>query len=122
MVYLVILTIGGYMSIEQQFKKGSMDMILLSLVNRRKTYGYEILQTLKTSSNLFKNIKEGTIYPVLYRLEDDGLIINNMEIVNGRKKKTYTITELGRSTLNYLIEFWRVYKLEIDKCLGDYNE
>ena len=110
------------MSIEQQFKKGSMDMILLSLVNRRKTYGYEILQTLKTSSNLFKNIKEGTIYPVLYRLEDDGLIINNMEIVNGRKKKTYTITELGRSTLNDLIEFWRVYKLEIDKGLGDYNE
>ena len=109
------------MNIEQQFKKGSMDMILLSLINRKKTYGYEILHTLTTTSELFKNIKEGTIYPVLYRLEDEELIKHNMEIVNGRKKKTYEITELGRLKLAKLVQFWGVYKSDIDKCLGDNN-
>ena len=110
------------MNIEQQFKKGSMDMILLSLINRKKTYGYEILQTLVKSSKLFINIKEGTIYPILYRLEDDGLIINCLEVVNGRKKKTYEITVSGKIVLKEMIDFWKLYKIDIDKCLGVCDE
>ena len=121
-IYLVLLGIGVNMNIEQQFKKGSTDMILLSLINRRKTYGYEIIQTLAGASELFKNVKEGTIYPILYRLEDDGLITNKTEVVNGRKKKIYEITELGKSKLTELVKFWTIFKMDIDELVGECNE
>ena len=59
----------------QQFKKGALEMVLLSVVARGKTYGYEIILTLnRRGGPLFQNIRDGTLYPVLYRLEDAGLL------------------------------------------------
>ena len=51
----------------QQFKKGSLEMILLSLIGRKETYGYEIITELNSSASVLGYAKEGTIYPILYR-------------------------------------------------------
>ena len=53
----------------QQFKKGSLEMILLSLIGRKETYGYEIITELNDSASVLGYAKEGTIYPILYRLQ-----------------------------------------------------
>ena len=58
----------------QQFKKGSLEMILLSLIGRRETYGYEIITELNRSASVLGYAKEGTIYPILYRLQEAELI------------------------------------------------
>lgn len=63
---------GKYM---QQFKKGSLEMVLLCLIARGETYGYEIITALNAhGAAVWGYAKEGTIYPILYRLQDAGLI------------------------------------------------
>lgn len=53
----------------QQFKKGAYEMVLLSLIAQKETYGYEILTEIqKQGGEIFAFAKEGTIYPILYRL------------------------------------------------------
>lgn len=56
----------------QQFKKGSLEMILLCLIGRKETYGYEIIAELNSSASVLGYAKEGTIYPILYRLQEAG--------------------------------------------------
>ena len=58
----------------QQFKKGSLEMVLLCLIGRKETYGYEILTALNACAAVWGSAKEGTIYPILYRLEEAGLV------------------------------------------------
>ena len=59
----------------QQFKKGSLEMILLCLIGRKETYGYEIITELNNSASVLGYAKEGTIYPILYRLQEAELIL-----------------------------------------------
>ena len=58
----------------QQFKKGSLEMILLCLIGRKETYGYEIITELNNNAPVLGYAKEGTIYPILYRLQEAELI------------------------------------------------
>ena len=101
----------------QQFKKGAYEMILMSLISRKETYGYEILTELNANGGqFFGYAKEGTIYPILYRLERSGLIKSRIVIAkaNGGSKKYYSLTDEGKKTLDELIEFWGSYKECID--------
>lgn len=59
---------------ERQLKKGALEMLVLGLVCAGPTYGYELLGSMARRSNGLFALKEGTLYPILYRLEDDGLI------------------------------------------------
>ncbi|WP_294496931.1 PadR family transcriptional regulator [uncultured Gemmiger sp.] len=104
---------------EQQFKKGALEMVLLALIARRRTYGYEIIQQLgKIGAPLFSSTREGTLYPLLYRLEDAGLVAGELEATpGGRAKKYYRITEAGRAALKRRRAFWLMYKGCIDSIL-----
>lgn len=107
---------------EQQFKKGALEMVLLSIISRKRTYGYEIILNLNNSGeSLFQNIKEGTLYPILYRLEDSGLVVSELCTSKNseRTKKYYEITELGKSTLRCMKDFWKCFKNCIDKLMED---
>ncbi len=81
----------------QQLKKGVLEMLVLKLVCRKPTYGYELLSQLKSESHHRFVLKEGTLYPILYRLEDDGLIRAKWSQGEGRMapKKFYEATEAG---------------------------
>ena len=104
---------------EQQFKKGALEMVLLALIARRRSYGYEIIQQLgRIGAPLFSSTREGTLYPVLYRLEDAGLVTSELDAPpGGRAKKYYRITEAGRAALERRTAFWQGYKACIDKIL-----
>lgn len=59
----------------QQFKKGSLEMILLCLIAQKETYGYELLTQLNEhGAGVLGYAREGTIYPILYRLQEQGLV------------------------------------------------
>ena len=82
----------------QQLKKGVLEMLVLEIICRKPTYGYELMSKLKDRSNGLFTMKEGTLYPILYRLEDDGFIIAAWSAGEGKttQKKIYTATEKGQ--------------------------
>jgi PadR family transcriptional regulator PadR len=104
----------------QQFKKGTFEMILLCLIAEKETYGYEIITELnRTGGEIFGYAKEGTIYPMLYRLQAAGLIQCRLvpSQANGGSKKYYSLTGKGKETLRELISFWHSYTVCVDRFL-----
>ena len=93
----------------QQLKKGVLEMLVLELVCQGPTYGYELLTRLKNESNGLFTLKEGTLYPILYRLEDDGMICSSWSTGAGRSapKKMYSATEAGRAYRLRQRELWK---------------
>ena len=81
----------------RQLKKGVLEMLVLKTICAGPTYGYELLTRLKEGSHGRFALKEGTLYPILYRLEDDGLIEAKWHQGEGRAapKKMYEATEAG---------------------------
>ena len=93
-----------------QLKKGVIEILILKLLSQEKMYGYQLLQELDSRSNGVFKMKEGTLYPVLYRLEDDGYITSVWEEPgqknSGKRsmpRKYYQITESGQNELGHLI-------------------
>lgn len=108
----------------QQFKKGSLEMILLCLIGRKETYGYEIIAELNSSASVLGYAKEGTIYPILYRLQEAGLIQCRLApaAANGGLKKYYSLTEKGRNGLSELLAFWSSYEACVNGFIESYRQ
>lgn len=101
----------------KQFKKGILEIIVLKFLSTHEMYGYELISMINEKSR-FLEIKEGTLYPILYRLEDDGLMETRWEqAARGVPKKYYCITEKGRKTLQSAADMWLTFSAEIEKIL-----
>ncbi|WP_010249375.1 PadR family transcriptional regulator [Acetivibrio cellulolyticus] len=89
--------------VSKQLKKGFIEILLLKLLSEEKMYGYQIIQEIDNrTSGVFK-MKEGTLYPVLYRLEDNKLINSYWEQdteKRGVPRKYYKITDEGLMAFN----------------------
>lgn len=105
----------------QQLKKGVLEMLVLDTVCRGSTYGYELLTGLKAWSDGLFALKEGTLYPILYRLEDDGLISSSWSQGEGRTapKKMYTATEEG---MRERLRRWQIWGTFVRTVDGFYRE
>jgi PadR family transcriptional regulator PadR len=95
------------MEIDPEFLKGSVRLLLLSLLSRGEMYGYEILQEAsRRSANSFA-LKEGTLYPALHHLEKKKLIRAAWRTGdNGRERKYYSLTAKGRKTAQEYERQW----------------
>ena len=105
----------------QQFKKGSLEMILLHLIAKKETYGYELITELNDKGAMVLGYaREGTIYPILYRLQSAELIQCRIApaAANGGSKKYYSITEKVRVVLTELIDSWQCYTSGGDDIIG----
>ena len=100
----------------QQLKKGVLEMLVLEAVCAGPTYGYELLGRLKERSGGLFALKEGTLYPILYRLEDDGFISASWSAGQGRTapKKIYTATEPGRAEALRRRTVWQHFARIVD--------
>ena len=87
-----------------------IEFLILSVVNREDSYGYEISQTVKLAAS----IKESTLYPILRKLEQNGFLTTYNQEFQGRNRKYYSINDAGRKQLVYLEEEWNTYKDTID--------
>lgn len=100
----------------QQLKKGVLEMLVLTTICQGQTYGYELLTKLKNMSNGLFALKEGTLYPILYRLEDDGMIQSTWS-QGGRRsapKKMYSATEKGLLESARRIRIWKTFSSTVD--------
>jgi len=86
-----------------QFKKGVLELCVLSILTRKDCYGYELVNDI--SKNIA--ISEGTIYPLLRRLTKEGLFTTYLkESTEGPPRKYYTLTKKGIETKNELAKEW----------------
>ena len=87
-----------------QMRKGVLEFCILSVLKDKEAYTSEILDTLKNAKLL---VVEGTVYPLLTRLKNDGLLNYRWEeSTSGPPRKYYGLTELGKTFLNELIGTW----------------
>lgn len=78
--------------------KGSLSVIILRLLeDRDKMYGYEITQKVKELTAGEMAITEGALYPALHKLEAEGLLTTETQIVDGRARKYYSLTKTGHT-------------------------
>ena len=88
------------MQVRENLKRGTVEMVLLHLLLERNMYGYEILQEMKKRSNDKFVLKDGSMYPILYRMIDKGLIEDEQVLVGRRRTRVYYhITEAGKKYL-----------------------
>lgn len=94
---------------ERQMKKGVLDMLVLKLLSQEAKYGYQIIQELKKQSKETFLLKDGTLYPILYRLEDDGLVESKWSEAEGKQpaRKYYSITDKGQNALHAIYAVWK---------------
>ncbi|MBD5473313.1 MAG: PadR family transcriptional regulator [Lachnospiraceae bacterium] len=94
---------------ERQMKKGVLDMLVLKLLETEPKYGHQIIQEMKEKSEEIFLLKDGTLYPILYRLEDDGMVVSRWSEAEGKQvpRKYYVITENGREALNQMESIWK---------------
>ena len=88
-----------------QMRKGILEYCILSIIARGEVYASDILETLKDARLL---VVEGTLYPLLTRLKNDGLLSYRwVESQSGPPRKYFTLTDEGRVFLTGLLESWR---------------
>lgn len=105
----------------QQLKKGVLEMLVLEAVCCHETYGYELLTWLRERSGGLFHLKEGTLYPILYRLEDEGMILSSWSRGEGRTapKKMYSATEKGRQERLRQQSLWKRFVATVDGFYGE---
>nr|WP_315021677.1 PadR family transcriptional regulator [uncultured Aminipila sp.] len=106
---------------EQQLKKGVLEMLVLKLLMHEEKYGYQLINELGKYSNGMFSLKEGTLYPILYRLEDDGLVVSRWSEPKGKEvsRKYYSISDTGRQTLSELKELWSNFSENVTSIMEE---
>lgn len=99
-------------------KKQNMEhtpLLVLSLLSREDMYGYQMIAQLEKKLDSTFAMKEGTLYPILRQLENEGAIrCYEQTAPTGRKRKYYTLTEKGKLLLRQEEASWRAYQRSID--------
>lgn len=109
------------MSLRDQIRKGSTEILILSLLAERPMYGYEIAQELEQRSGGYFELKEGLLYPTLHRMQKGGWLSSTWRKVDGRRRKYYALTPAGREMLGEQVAEWNTFfeKLQAILKTGD---
>jgi PadR family transcriptional regulator PadR len=106
--------------IERELKRGSLELIVLHLLEPGEAYGYEIVTKLTTQTNGALGVTDGTLYPVLYRLERAGFVAVRWETPErGVPRKYYRLTDSGRDELGRLKQEWNAFVSAMAKLLAN---
>lgn len=105
---------------QKELNAGTSSLVLLSVLERSQEplYGYQIAKLLEASEPDMPMMKQGSLYPVLRSLEENGLLESSVEpSVSGPPRRYYTITKDGRSALTEWLEIWDQTKKFVDSIL-----
>lgn len=102
-------------SIEVQLKKGVLGLCVLALLSRGNSYAYEIASKL----SLAVGMGEGTIYPLMRRMQTDGMVATYLEeSPSGPPRKYYRLTDAGRASLAEQLAEWRAFTASVEELIG----
>ena len=95
---------------EGEILKGHLDMIVLAALSAGPAHGYAVIEELKRRSAGAFDLPEGTIYPVLHRLEQAGLLAGRWVTADsGRRRRVYAITKRGERELGQRRAVWEQF-------------
>jgi transcriptional regulator len=93
---------------DTELLKGTLSLLILSLLSRKSMYGYEIAATVHRDTDGAFTWREGSLYPCLHKLQAEGLIVGKWEErETGRKRRYYDITKKGRAALEDKVQSWQ---------------
>lgn len=105
---------------DKELLKGSTPIVVLSLLQERPMYGYQIMKEIEAISQGALAFKEGTLYPILHHFEMVGYVTSSWSNSDGgRKRKYYAITDEGRAHLAAKTREWRMFRKAIEKFVGE---
>jgi PadR family transcriptional regulator, regulatory protein PadR len=96
--------------LDRELKKGSAELIILSIVEARARHGYEISKLIETRSEGQLKFHVASLYPLLYRLEERGWLQGRwVEKPGERRRRCYSLTAEGRRVLTRQRQTWKVF-------------
>ena len=114
---------GDVRSIERELKRGSLELIVLHLLSTGEAYGYEIVTKLSDRTRGALEITDGTLYPVLYRLERGGFVTVRWETPQrGVPRKYYRLTPEGTVQLERLSREWTTFAEAMTRLIQESPE
>lgn len=107
---------------DRELKKGSAELLILSLVENRPRHGYEISKLIEARSGGVLKFNVASFYPLLYRLENRGLIEGRWVEKSGqRRRRYYKLTVQGRKILKEQRTTWRDFVKAMNRITGAEN-
>src|SRR5271156_1989847 len=103
---------------DSQFLGSAVEMLILEVAGQGPTYGYELAQTVGERSNGYFELKEGSLYPALHRLERQKLLKSFWRDADGRRRKYYELTPTGRVELTARKSSWQSFAAGVNGVLG----
>ena len=98
--------------------KGHLDLLLLSIIEDGPRHGYAVIEELRQRTDGAIDLPEGTIYPALHRLERAGLLESSWTEVNGRRRRSYTLTSGGKRAATEKRREWTTFAATVQRVVG----
>jgi PadR family transcriptional regulator, regulatory protein PadR len=115
----VVMTHIAPAAFGRELKKGSTELLILSLVELRPRHGYEISKLIEERSDGVLKFNVASFYPLLYRLEKRGYIEGKwVEKAGQRRRRYYRVTAQGKSVLKEQRSTWREFVNAINRITG----
>lgn len=103
----------------RELKKGSTELMILALLEKRARHGYEIGKKIEAQSGGRLQYRISTMYPVLFRLEQRGLIQGRwVEKAGERRRRFYRLTPAGAQVLGQQLKSWREFTAAVEQVIG----
>lgn len=115
-MYCKLLNRGEIELSTTQMLKGILDGCLLAIIKNKEVYGYELAEKLESYG--FHSFSEGTIYPLLMRMQREDLVTTTLKkSTAGPKRKYYSLTPKGEAELELFIERWNYLQTNVNRVL-----
>lgn len=98
--------------------KGHLDSLVLATLRDRPSHGYAVIEALRQRSEGAFDLAEGTVYPVLHRLEAEGLLTSEWSTAGGRRRRIYRLTRRGTQVLGERASEWREFVAAVEAVLA----
>jgi PadR family transcriptional regulator, regulatory protein PadR len=104
---------------DREWKKGGAELLILSLLEQQARHGYDLRKLIEARSNGALSFHVTTLYPLLYRLEDRGLVQGRwVEKPNQRRRRYYSLTAEGRRVLEKQRRNWQGFVEAMSRVMG----
>ena len=101
-------------NLQQEMKRGSLVLAVLTQMDKPE-YGYTLIQTLNACGMV---VEQNTLYPLMRRLEKQGLLESIWQIEENRPRRYYKISDMGREVRQLLIEDWKALNTTLNQLIG----
>jgi DNA-binding PadR family transcriptional regulator len=98
--------------------KGHLDLLLLAVLQGAPRHGYAVIGALRDRSEGTFDLPEGTVYPALHRLEEDGLVSSRWSSEDGRRRRVYRLTAAGATALTAETRAWTEFARGMSAVVG----